>query len=98
MKTIVLFLSLFLFAACMTGPDGKPAIDVAGIVKTATDAVVAADKNADGQLSNRETKDFGENPLTWLTILGGLLGGAGYMGSRKAQKDADELFDRVTAK
>lgn len=86
---------LMLLAACQI-PSG---VDVGGAVRDGIQAgVAAADRNQDGILTNREIKDSKNDPMFWTAIGGALLGLLGLNGARKAQRETDELYDRVNAK
>jgi hypothetical protein len=88
MKKLLLLLPLLL-VACQS--PGGPPVDVAAVVKTATDAVVAADRNADGRVSSSEAKDFTQSPAVWIGILSTLLGGAGLLKANSANKVAEKV-------
>lgn len=82
-------------AACQL-PNGA---DLGGAVRDGIAAgVAAADRNQDGVLTNREIKDSKSDPMFWTSIGGALLGILGLTGARRAQRDADELFDRAAGK
>lgn len=94
MKYVLAVYALLLCLVACTA-TGEPAPIVGTVVRGATDAVIAADTNADGKLSNREVKDFTENPLLWLGLLGTILGGGAAMKSQRQQKELDELYDKT---
>lgn len=92
MKWLYSVCLVLIFAACQ-------GMDVGGAVRDGIRAgVEAADRNHDGMLTNREITDSKNDPMFWTAIGGALLGLLGLNGARKAQKETDELYDKIANK
>lgn len=89
MKALLLFALLLILSACQM-PDGSR-VDTAAVVKAATDAAIAADRDVDGRVSNRELKDAASNPLNWIAVIGAILGAAGAASARTSSKKVDKV-------
>lgn len=91
MRYHILFLFAFLltFAACQVQPDTSARIE-----DTLTRVTTVLDRNADGIITNPEVKDATNpnNPMTWLTVVTGLLGALGLIKANSVQKQTDELY------
>jgi hypothetical protein len=89
MKATLLFALLLTLAACQM-PDGRR-FDAETAIKVATDAAIAADRDVDGRVSNRELKDAAGNPLNWIAVIGAILGAAGAASARTSSKKVDKV-------
>lgn len=87
-----LFLCLlpFCFVSCTIPGESRNVLQ--DVVRGATEAAIVADTSGDGRVSNRELKDFGSNPINWITIIGSLLGAGAYAATRSQKKEVDELW------
>ena len=83
------FCCLALFVACQTPSN----IDLGAVVRETAEAV---DRNHDGVVTKEEIRDSKNDPMFWTAIGGALLGLLGLNGARRAQRDTDELFDKLT--
>lgn len=92
MRYHILFLFVFLltFAACQVQPDTSARIE-----DTLNRVTTVLDRNADGVITNPEVKDATDpnNPMTWVTLIGGVLGALGLIRTQSLQKQANELYD-----
>lgn len=93
-----LFLLLFVFlAACQVSPETAARIEAA-----TTKIVAAADRDQDGRVTITEVGGVANDPTAWIAIGSALLGlfgigkaQAASANAAKAQRDADELYDRT---
>lgn len=91
----LVLLALLTLTACQL-PSGQP-VDIGPVIR---ETVATIDRNQDGLVTNRELKDSKNDPMAWITLVGGILGAFGLVTSQQAKSqaaDAKGLAKHVAA-
>lgn len=92
MRNIHWFLFVFVLtlAACQVTPDTQARIE-----DTLERVTTVLDRNADGVITNPEVKEAGDpnNPMTWVTVVSGVLAALGLIKAQSVQRQTDALYD-----
>lgn len=82
--------ALLTMGACQVTPE------TSGSVQDALDRVTTVlDRNADGIITNPEVRDATDpnNPMTWVWLVGSVLGALGLIKGNTVQRQVNELYD-----
>lgn len=94
MRYSALFVLVFLLTlgACQVTPETAARIE--GVLNRVTTTL---DRNADGIITNPEVRDATDpnNPMTWVGLIGTVLGGLGLARTVSQKKELDEVWERT---
>lgn len=92
MRYTALFVLTFLLTlgACQVTPETS-----ARITDTLERVATTLDRNADGIITNPEVREATDpnNPMTWVTVISGVLGALGLIKAQGVQRQTDQLWD-----